>query len=245
MVACTPGEVVVTAEIQVPDPTQEGAMRSQTLGDVEVQLIPFDRDVVFDSLTRVAPNPEPEIPASLLEAQDSIATAQARWQTLEARWSTLRDSLRSINEEIQQYSQAEPRYRELYLIFSDLEGDVGRLERQKNTAFDRFNELQQASLEEANQVTIQRENWAAEAFMDVDAIFQVRLREAGREIQVDTTDAQGIVRFESLKKGQWWVHARYELPFSELYWNVPVSVEGSEPVTISLTRANADERPNF
>jgi hypothetical protein len=38
------------------------------------------------------------------------------------------------------------------------------------------------------------------------------------------------------------VYARYELAYTELYWNVPIEVTGGEPTTVVLTRANADER---
>lgn len=60
---------------------------------------------------------------------------------------------------------------------------------------------------------------------------------------VDTTDANGIVRFRGLRSGDWWIHARYDLPFDELYWNVPIQVEGE--MQIELTRENAQVRPKL
>jgi hypothetical protein len=45
--------------------------------------------------------------------------------------------------------------------------------------------------------------------------------------------------------GTWWVHARHELPFTELYWNIQIDVQRGEPVQITLNRANAQVRPNF
>ncbi|HEX9886939.1 MAG TPA: hypothetical protein VGA70_10650 [Longimicrobiales bacterium] len=243
--ACSSGEVVITAEIEVPDPSQEDAMRSQTLADVEIQLIPFDRDVVFDSLTRTAANAEPQIPPELVEARDSIATAQARWQALETRWGTLRDTLRDLNETMSRYSRGEATYVALYGEYGELEGQLGRVDRQRQAAFEHFDGLQQASIDETNRIRIERENWADEAFIEVDAIFRARERATGRVVMADTTNAQGIAQFTGLKKGQWWVHARYQLPYTELYWNVMVDVQGGEPVTIRLTRANALERPSL
>jgi len=38
------------------------------------------------------------------------------------------------------------------------------------------------------------------------------------------------------------VHARYELAYTELYWNVRITVVGGDPMTVNLTRANAQER---
>ncbi|MGM0670158.1 MAG: hypothetical protein ACQET1_10605, partial [Gemmatimonadota bacterium] len=44
-VACGQGQVVVTAELEVPDPEGEG-MVVRPIADTEVQLLPFDRDLV-------------------------------------------------------------------------------------------------------------------------------------------------------------------------------------------------------
>lgn len=249
--ACAGGEVVVTAAIEVG---QEGNMRTQTLDDIVIELVPFNRDEVFDSLAAAAPDPEPEIPADLLAAQDSIAAAQAEWQSMDARWSQLRDSLASLNETLGRYSPAETRYRELFTLFNELEGEYNRLEDQKERAFERFTSLSEANLEQQNEVRIQRENWAADAFAEVDAVFTAKERAAGREIQVDTTGSPisvgvqgeaGTARFTGLSEGTWYVHARYELPFTELYWNVPVEVVGGETVVVELTRENAIERPKL
>lgn len=249
--ACSGGEVVVTAAIEV---TGAEGTRVQTLDDIEVELIPFDRDQIFDSLAAAANTPEPEIPQELLEAQDSISAAQERWQAMNDRWSQLRDSLQALNEAMSRYSPAEARYREMFSIYNELEGEYNRLDTQKQQAFERFDELQQASVDQENEVRMRRNTWADDAFADVGAIYEAREREAGREIQVDTTGspvavgvegAPGTARFTGLRSGTWYVHARYALPFSELYWNIPVEVEGGETVTVELTRENAIERPPF
>jgi hypothetical protein len=244
---CSNGQVAVTVALEVPDPDQEGALRKQVLDDIQVQLLPFDRDLVFDSLAAAADAPEPTIPADVLEAQDSIAQAQARWQALETRWGTLRDTLQAINEIMEDYSPAEARYRELYRLYGDLESEYNRVDTQKGSAFERFDSIQQANLGRQAEIRVQQDNWAADAFADIDAVFLAKVREAGAEIRTDTTDiaeAGGTVLFDGLSSGTWWVHARYELPFSELYWNEPVEV-GGEPTVIELNRSNAEERPKL
>ena len=45
-----------------------------------------------------------------------------------------------------------------------------------------------------------------------------------------------------MKPGVYWVHARYELAYMELYWNVMVTVVKGEPHQVRLTRENAEER---
>ncbi|MFN7133406.1 MAG: hypothetical protein ACK4N5_15105, partial [Myxococcales bacterium] len=68
-----------------------------------------------------------------------------------------------------------------------------------------------------------------EAFADASAIFRERLRAVKLPMVVDTTDAGGLARFTGLKPGQYWIHARYDQPYTELYWNLPVTVERGEP----------------
>ncbi len=36
--------------------------------------------------------------------------------------------------------------------------------------------------------------------------------------------------------------SRHELPFSELYWNLPITVESGTPFQVQLNRATAEER---
>jgi hypothetical protein len=88
------------------------------------------------------------------------------------------------------------------------------------------------------------DNWADEAFAGVGEIFTAKQRAAGLPIVVDTTDASGMVRLEA-PPGTYWVYARYELPYTELYWNVQVTLERGEPAELVLNRANAEERPKL
>ncbi|HSM60590.1 MAG TPA: hypothetical protein VK849_07310 [Longimicrobiales bacterium] len=57
----------------------------------------------------------------------------------------------------------------------------------------------------------------------------------------DTTDASGVASFE-VKPGRYWVHARYDLPYTELYWNVQVDIERGDPTQVRLDPSNAEER---
>lgn len=241
--ACSPAQVVVTGEIEQEDPTsEEGTMRTVPLSNMVVELIPFDRDVVFDSLTEAAATPEPEIPEELREAQVAIQEAQERWQNLEARWNTLRDTLQTINEELAQYSRGEARYVALFREWEPLNQEYERVDRQVSQAFEEFSQLQEESFAQLEEVRIQRENWAEEAYADILTIFEERMDEVGREIMVDTTSADGVAVFEDVPEGEWWVHARWQLPTVELYWNEQLQVPAGEITEIMLDRAKAEER---
>jgi len=243
--ACGPGQVVVTAEIEVPDPETEGATMMAPITSAEIQILPFDRDAVFDSLAQAFGTPEPPIPQALLDLQGQIAAAQDEWRAAEAAWGAGRDRLLAINDTLETLARGEARYVALYREWQDVDAQVSRAERAKDSAFRRFDELQRGYIQRADSMRIIRAQWADEAFAAAGDIFRVKMRETGKEVLADTTDAQGVAGPIAVPVGQWWVHARYELPFDELYWNIPITVERGDPMQIRLTRENAEVRPKL
>ncbi|HUH14120.1 MAG TPA: hypothetical protein VMK65_13480 [Longimicrobiales bacterium] len=241
LTACGGSELVV--ETAIEQETAEGAIESVAIGGQEIQILPFDRDQVFDSLAQAYGEPEPAIPDTILQLQQQIAAAQDEWQTAESQWNTARDSLRRLGDRLQGLSRASADYRLAYQDFTDLEGQVGQLERRSRDAFQRFTALQTRFATSAEEIRLLRENWGDDAFAEVDDAFEAKLEEARRDMVVDTTNAAGMIRVQ-LPPGQWWIHSRYVMPFSELYWNVPVTVEG-DSIHIQLTRENAQVRPKL
>lgn len=241
LAACGGSEVVV--ETAIEQETAEGTTEAVPLSGLEVQILPFDRDEVFDSLSQAYPQPEPPIPDSILQLQQAIAEAQDEWQTAEARWNTVRDSLQRLSQQLQGLSRASGEYQVLYRDFVDLEDEETQLRRRSEEAFREFTGLQTQFASSAEEIRLLRAEWGDEAFKDVDMVFEAKLEESGRDMVVDTTNAAGIASVQ-VPAGQWWVHTRYELPFSELYWNVPVTVEG-DSTHLRLTRENAQVRPKL
>lgn len=240
--ACGPAEVVVTVEIEMEDPRGEGTV-VVPLANLQIQLLPYDRDQVFDSLQSAHPEPEPSIPGDLLAAREGVATAQARWRAGEHRWNNLRDTLKKISDTMQHYSRGEARYVALFEEFTAFESELDRVEAETKAAFAEFSRLQLATLRQSDSLRVLREAWSHEAFADAPAIFLAKLRASGRESRADTTDPSGVARRNlKVKPGRYWIHARYDLPFTELYWNVPVQVERGDAVQLRLTRENAQER---
>jgi hypothetical protein len=235
---CT-GEVVVQAQQQ-----QEGGAATP-IGNLAIRALPYDRDAIFDSLRAAFTQPEPEIPPTLLALQDSIAAAATQYSTLENRWGTARDSLKKLSDALRTMSRASPTYRVMFRDFGDQETVEGQAKRQMDAAFARYTDLQNRFASTANEVKLQRDQWADEAYVSVDTVVEFKLEELGREEYADTTDANGVGRFQGLKPGQWWIHARYELPFEELYWNVPVDVRRGDPIVIELNRSTAQVRPKL
>ena len=244
LAACGPAEVAVTAELEAVDPAS-GETVIRPVSDLEIVILPYDRDAIFDAAATAFGTPEPEIPAELLQAREDIAAAQTRWRNFQDRWNALRDSLQTLNDEIAQYARGEPRYVALFNEYNDVEAQYNRVERDMNAAFNEFDSLQQASLQQSQEVRLLRENWAAEAFAEVDVTMNEAIIASGLDVAADTTDASGVATF-AVKPGQYWIHARVEEVYTELYWNVPITVEkGDQPVTLTLTRSNAQVRPKL
>ena len=240
--ACGPAEVVVSVEIEVPNPDGSG-MQQLGLSDVEVQLLPFDRDEVFDSLTQAYPDPEPDVPQELIEAREDVQEAQTEWDAAQRRWSLVRDTLQTLLSSMEQYNRGEAQYLLLYRDFQEFEGELAGAERQMDQAFARFDSLQRGTIRASDSIRILQDSWADEAFADVADVFRQKQLASGLPAAVDTTDASGIARGNfRVQPGQYWVHARYPMTYTELYWNVPITVERGEPVQVTLTRANAEER---
>jgi hypothetical protein len=241
--ACGPAQVVVTIEQTANNPDGSGTM-TQPLTGLEVQILPYDRDQVFDSLQKAFGTPEPEIPQDLLDARDQVRQAQEKWQSATARWNTLRDTLQKINEAIKKYSRGEAQYVVMYKDFEAFDAERARVEKEMNASFKEFDSLQKGTIHESDSVRIARENWADEAFADVDPVITAKVRAAGLPVVVDTTDANGVASGDQFKvpPGKYWVYARYELPYTELYWNVPIEVKRGDPNEIKLNRDNAKER---
>lgn len=238
--ACGGGDVVVQAQLAADSADVEPT----PIDNLEVWLLPYDRDAIFDSLETAYPEPEPEIPDSLLALQDRVAEAQAEWSRIEAQWIEARDRLATLSDSMQGMDRSDAEYMLLFREFNQLQPEEDRLRRQDEAAFARFNELQNRFVVEAESIRTARDEWAAAAFAAIDSVIEAKVEEAGREAVADTTDATGTFA-RSLPAGQWWVHARYELPFSELYWNLPITVERGQTVQVRLSRENAEVRPNL
>lgn len=244
--ACGQGEVIVVVELE-----DEGGEEAALLEDVEVRLLPYDRDHVFDSLIRNAPTPEPQIPPELVDARADIAEAQREWTAAEARAALLRDTINKLNERLAGLNRAMNEYSRIFQqldpMITELEGLQGREGREGRIVglFERFDELQKANIEQIDAIRIERENWEDQAFRDVGAVIDALVEQSGLEQHWDTTGAEGATRVDRLAPGRYWVYARYELPYDELYWNIPITVERGEPVVVRLNRANATLRPIF
>ena len=238
LAACGGGGVTVQASV-------EGADGNATaLRNLPVRALPYDRDAIFAELATAYGKPEPEIPASLAQLQTQVASAQTEWSNAQTLWGTARDSLQKLSDRMRSLSRASGEYTIAYREFNAQDAVEQRTKRQMDAAFARYEQLQRDYNEQVETVRLTREQWADEAYAKVDSVISARMTAGKLKEYADTTDANGVVQFTKMKKGQYWIYARYPLPYEELYWNVPVEV-GGDPQTVQLNRQSAQVRPKL
>ncbi len=213
------------------------------LAQLQIRLLPYDRDSIFDVLARQYAEPEPQPPADLLSLRDSISVAQVRWRTAEADWNEQRSELEALSERMKTMSRTSREYAQAFRRFDTLDGQLRRLDREKQSFFERFTQLQSAYRAKADSFNAVVLGWGDEAFEGFSEMVDSLLDARGVQELYDTTDASGWA-YVVVPKGQWWVYTRYELPFEELYWNVPYRSEGGAD-TLTLNKTNAEVRPIF
>ncbi len=213
------------------------------LAQLQIRLLPYDRDSIFEALARQFAEPEPQPPVDLLSLRDSISVAQERWRAAEAIWNEQRSQLETLSERMKGMSRTSREYANAFRQFDQLDGQLRRLDRDKQRFFERFTELQSAYRTKADSFNAVVLGWGDEAFEGFSAIVDSLLEARGVQELYDTTDASGWAYFD-VPSGQWWIYTRYELPFQEMYWNVAYRSEGGAD-TLALSTTNAELRPIF
>lgn len=231
--ACGGGQVAV----RVTDEGPQGELQPRE--DIEVEFLPYDRDSIFRALEEQASRPRPEIPDTLRTLYAEIIDRQEQWRQAERQWQRWRDSLKALSAAMEGMNEASAEYKRMYSAFTNLEPKVEALNQQKNEAFDAFDSLQTRTLNFADSIRALRDTWAQTAYEGYVQITDSIVQARGREIVRDTTNARGWVTV-TLPEGQWWVHARTQRPFEEVYWNVPLRPSRTD--TLRLTPENAEIR---
>lgn len=233
LAACGGNQVAV----QVTDEDPQGEL--QPIEDTEVEFLPYDRDSIFEALEAQAAEPRPEIPDTLRALYSEIIDRQEEWRSAERQWQRWRDSLKALSSAMEGMDESSAAYKRMYSAFTSLEPKVQGLNQQKNDAFEAFDSLQTRTLNFADSIQALRDTWAQTAYEGYVEITDSIVQARGREIVRDTTNAEGWVN-PTLPGGQWWVHARTQRPFEEVYWNVPLNPAQTD--TLRLTPDNAEIR---
>ena len=239
--ACGPGTVEVSTEVELVNP-ETGQRERQTMTNLPIQLVPFDRDAFFDELAARVGRPEPELPQSLRIIRDSIAAATEVWRQLEIAAEPLNSEVESLNRELAEYNTGDAMYQVIFRERTAAERVADEAQARTDSAFAVVNRLQQQSNAEMESFRADLTAWENEAFAGYEEALVERMDEAGNEIVTDTTDEEGHASF-IVPTGEWWVYARFPYTLQEeYYWNVPIEVQRDAPTEVLLNPGNAEIR---
>ena len=77
----------------------------EPISDLPVQLLPYDRQELLDSLAKAADDPEPKLPQEVLQQQQALqaeaAAVRLKGDTALARWNTQRRLLKARADSVQ------------------------------------------------------------------------------------------------------------------------------------------------
>lgn len=220
-----------------------GDGEEMALANQVIRVLPYDRDSIFDALTRQATEPEPQPPEDLLTLRDSVQVARERWTEAEGAWNDVRSQMQSLSERMETMNTASSEYANLFRRFTELERQEARLNRMMQANFEAFTTMQEQYRERADSFNAVMLAWGDRAFEDYNDIVDSILEARGTEELVDTADASGWTYF-TVPGGAWWVHTRAKLVFEELYWNMLYESEGGVD-TLELNQDNAELRAIF
>lgn len=241
LAACGPAQVAVVVQLE----DAEGAPTQ--LDDIEVRLLPYDRDAIFDSLTALASTPRPEPTEEQRAARDARIQAQDEWLGAQDRWNTLRDTVKKLTDELAELNPAMSTYRRIHDQYTRLERELAGVERTQESLFERFDSLDRATAAEAQMLEALQTEWDDEAFREIGSAIDARVEASGLAEAADTTGADGVARFEDedVPPGTYWVHARHRRTHDELYWNMMVTLARGANDAVVLDESNAEVREIF
>ena len=241
LAACGPAHVAVVVQLE----DAEGG--PTPLDDIEVRLLPYDRDAIFDSLSALASTPRPEPTEEQRAARDARVQAQDEWLGAQDRWNTLRDTVKKLTDELAELNPAMNRYRTLHAQYTRLERELAGVERTQESLFERFDSLDRATSAEAQMLEALQVEWDTEAFRDVTGVIAAKVEASGLDEAADTTGADGVAPFEDkdVVPGTYWVHARHRRTHEELYWNLMVTLARGANDAVVLDESNAEVREIF
>ena len=190
---------------------------------VVLTAVPFDRDSIFRALEARAGTRRPHV----AELDSAFAAYRGPFVALAAAGeaaTALRDSLAAGGDTIA-----------LRARLTAAETRVADARR----ALEAVRRANDARVDSLRRSVVQ---WENSTYRDYDSIATTRLRLTGRDVQGDTTGADGWTRVR-VPAGRWWVYGTsWDVtdPNRYWYWNVPLRGD-----TLRLTSHNGVQRPRY
>jgi len=213
---------------------------------LEIAALPFDAEVLLDSLGRTAQAPRPGFPE--LEEQmrqyrrDDGRDDRTVEPEVTAAWLATRDSVARLSESLRRMDRRGPGYRGAYARFRELYGRFAARAAARESGLRKLYGSDRNLAQRASRAADELRTWERDAYHAFPQLAGARA--AGRPAQRASTDSTGAVHFD-LRSGHWWLTARIpdpDNPFEEWHWNVPVTVTAGLPFAVPLLRVNATAR---
>ncbi len=234
--ACSSGREV-QIEVFIPGPDSVDAPVAQ----LRLVALPYDRDSVLATFAEKRPRPEREsrqldsLFAAFRGPFTTYASAAYRLQALQRSLGQLKSRLDSLPRQ-------SPAYDSLYRVFAAGSDSIAGAQKRRDDA---QRELSLARAKLAPRIDSLRQfmaAWEDSTYRGYDSITKVLGSGIGREPMADSTGANGRVTLR-LPRGAWWIYARsWDAwdPYSEWYWNVPVTGE-----RLVLDKNNGKRQPRY
>jgi hypothetical protein len=190
---------------------------------VVLTAVPFDRDSILRALEARAGTPRPHV----AELDSAFAAYRGPFVTLAAASeaaAALRDSLAAGGDTTA-----------LRARLTAAESRIADARR----ALDTVRRVNDARVDSLRRSVAQ---WENSTYRDYESIATTRLRLTGRDVQSDTTGADGWVRVR-VPAGRWWIYGTsWDVtdPNRYWYWNLPLTGD-----TLRLTSHNGVQRPSY
>jgi len=234
--ACNSGREV-QIEVAIPGPDSVDA----PVAHLQLIALPYDRDSVLAVFAQRSPRPEREtrqldtLFAAFRIPFGTYAAAAYRLQSLQRSAAYLKARLDSLPRE-------SPAYDSLYRLFAGGTDSIAGAQKRRDAA---QRELSIARAKLSPRIDSLRQlmsHWQDSTYRGYDSITKVLGSGIGREPIADSTGADGKVTLH-IPPGSWWIYARsWDAwdPYSEWYWNVPVTGE-----RVVLDRSNGRRQPRY
>lgn len=236
LAACSSGREV-QIEVTIPGPDSVDAPVAQ----LRLVALPYDRDSVLATFAQKSPRPEREsrqldsLFAAFRVPFTTYAGAAYRLQSLQRSLALLKARLDSMPRQ-------GPAYDSLYRVFATGSDSIAGAQKRRDDA---QRELSLARAKLAPRIDSLRalmSRWEDSTYRGYDSITKVLGSGIGREPMADSTGPDGKVTLR-LPRGTWWIYARsWDAwdPYSEWYWNVPVTGE-----RLVLDKNNGKRQPRY
>jgi len=212
---------------------------------LDVTVLPFNPEALYDSLARAAPTPRPRFP----ELEDAMAAYRVGPQghrpgAGSGAWEATRDSVEALADSLRRSDRTAPSYRSAYGRLRSLYDRLGQRAAERDRADRGLRREDRALADRATVAADQLRRWERVAFASYGELMAAAVTRSGRDPLRLTTDSAGRAR-TTLRPGRWWIRARQRIrdnPFQEQFWNVPVTTNRLVPVRVRVTADNAELR---